>query len=222
MAKPLGIRMISIIRPPNAGPTPLSRSVAAPGPQRETTAAAPLITVPSVKERAREMASRRLEFVRAKVEALKLMVKIDPRSALKLAGEIARELKAATKAFRESGGRDVSDADMALMKHRVEGVEAARDTASGAGADDQVRRADDELDRLAGMQAEMTGDKGVFDEIRRFLATLKKARDDIRGEATTSFRAPSEADWRAFDRDQAELERELARAGAGPRVSVTA
>ena len=52
------------------------------------------------------------------------------------------------------------------------------------------------------------------------VSILKKARQDIKGEAITSLNPPSEEDWKAADRDQAELEREIDRAASGPAVSI--
>ena len=75
------------------------------------------------------MASRKLQAVRDQMKALSLMVKIDPKSALRLSSDLAKALKAAVKDYVEAGGRNVSDGEMAMLRRRAS---EARDAASMA------------------------------------------------------------------------------------------
>ena len=151
-------------------------------------------------------------------DALKLMAKIDPKTALKLAAELAREMKGAVKAYAEAGGRNVSTGDLALIRKQASDALQAREAAAEAGLDTTSMEA--QLKALGAREEDAVADHGFFEEVKRIVAGLKKARQDIRGEAITALNPPSEAEWKAADRDQAELEREIDRAAAGPAVSI--
>ena len=170
------------------------------------------------KEQARDLAWKRLERVKARMDALKLMAKIDPKTALKLAAELAREMKGAVKAYAEAGGRNVSTGDLALIRKQAADALEARDAAAEAGIDTTATEA--QIKALGAREEDAVADHGFFEEVKRIVAGLKKARQDIRGEAITALKPPTEEDWKAADRDQAELEREIDRAASGPAVSI--
>jgi hypothetical protein len=172
----------------------------------------------SGKEQARELAYKRLERVKARMDALKLMAKIDPKTALKLAAELAREMKGAVKAYAEAGGRNVSTGDLALIRKQAADALEARDAAADADVD--TTALDAQIKALNAREADAIADHGFFEEVKRIVAGLKKARQDIRGEAVTALNPPTGDDWMAADRDQADLEREIDRAASGPAVSI--
>ncbi|MBU2168302.1 MAG: hypothetical protein KKF88_10735 [Alphaproteobacteria bacterium] len=172
----------------------------------------------SGKEQARELAYKRLERVKARMDALKLMAKIDPKTALKLAAELAREMKGAVKAYAEAGGRNVSTGDLALIRKQAADAPEARDAAAEAGIDTAAM--DAQIKDLGLREDDAMADYGFFEQVKQIVAGLKKARQDIRGESITALNPPSDEDWKAADRDQADLEREIDRAASGPVVSI--
>lgn len=207
--------------PPRLTPTPKAEAPArAPKTPAATeeTGDAPALQPASQKAQARNLAYKRLERVKARMDALKLMIKIDPRTALKLAGEIAREMKAAVKAYAEAGGRNVSAGDLALMRRQAADAIAARDASAEAGLD--TTGMDSQIKALEAREADAFSDYAFFDEVRQIVRGLKKAREDVRSESIQSIHPPTEEDWKQADRDQAELEREIDRAASGPAVSI--
>ena len=176
------------------------------------------IKASSGKEQARDLAYKRLERVKARMDALKLMAKIDPKTALKLAAELAREMKGAVKAYAEAGGRNVSTGDLALIRKQAADALEARDAAAEAGIDTTAMEA--QIKALGAREEDAVADYGFFEQVKQIVAGLKKARQDIKGEAITALNPPSEEDWKAADRDQADLEREIDRAASGPAVSI--
>ena len=186
----------------------------------------------------KEMAGRKLQAVRDRMQALSLIVKIDPKSALKLAGDLARELKAAVKAYVEAGGRNVSD-EMAMIRKRAAEARDASNTAaeavpaepgtgtaaetSATAIDAESRRAqqayasaadvaeskESASEALDGVERVAVADQGFFQQVKELLGGLKKAREDIRAAAPFALSKPSKEDWKAADKAQAELEREI-------------
>ena len=77
----------------------------------------------------KEMAARKVQAVRERRDALMLIVKIDPRAALKMTIEMAKELKAAVKDFVDAGGRNVTDGEMAMMNREAKDARDAADLA---------------------------------------------------------------------------------------------
>lgn len=190
----------------------------------------------------KEMASRRMQGVSERMRTLSLMIKADPRSALKLAAELARELKAAVSAYQEAGGRNVSSGDMALIRSQIADARAARAGAAAEAApaeveaavpdpDVEFRRAQQayaaaasvefqtrSIDRLSEVEAVAGSDHGFFNQVKVLVTGLRKARDDIRHESRSALRPPDDDDWKAADRAQAELERQIDTAPSGTSV----
>lgn len=203
----------------------------------------PLPTTSDIRDQTRaqqkDMAGRKLQAVRDRMKALSLIVKIDPKSALKLAGDLAKELKAAVKAYVEAGGRNVTDGEMAMIRRRAADARDASTEAAGAvpaepkdaeaaeaveaPIDADTRRAqqaystaievadsrDATADSLEGVEAVAGADRGFFEQVKDVLKGLKKARDDIRAAAPFSLRKPDDKDWDVADKAYAELEREI-------------
>jgi len=134
ISSPIAVHAASI--PPR--PSPVASDAA---PSRGKPAAAALPQPLDVKAMRKEMASRRLQGVQERMRTLSLMMKIDSRAALRLAADLAKELKGAVKDYQAAGGRNVSAGDMALIrKQAVEAREAqARsetDRSAAEGAED--------------------------------------------------------------------------------------
>lgn len=77
----------------------------------------------------KEMAARKVQAVIDRRDALMLMVKIDPKSALKMTTDLAKALKEAVKDFVDAGGRNPSNGDLAMMRR---GATDAREAADAA------------------------------------------------------------------------------------------
>lgn len=112
----------------------------------------------------KEMAARKVQAVRERRDALMLMVKIDPRAALKMTVEMAKALKEAVKDFVEAGGKNPTDGEMALMRRDARD---AREAADGA------------LDRLPAEPKEADPDVGTeapTAETAKLDAEMKRAQ----------------------------------------------
>ncbi|MBU1345668.1 MAG: hypothetical protein KKA16_01815 [Alphaproteobacteria bacterium] len=77
----------------------------------------------------KEMAARKVQAVRERRDALMLMVRIDPKAALKMTVEMAKALKEAVEDFVDAGGKNPTDGELAMM-HRDS--KDAREAANGA------------------------------------------------------------------------------------------
>lgn len=116
--------------PPPAWRTPL------PSQFRPAGEASPGFGLPSLtdlrdaqKSMRKEMAARKVQAVRERRDALMLLVKIDPKAALKMTAALAKELKSAVAEYVEAGGKNVTDGEMALMDRDAKD---ARETANAA------------------------------------------------------------------------------------------
>lgn len=245
--------MISAISAANAAPTLINQSRPPVGARREDASkAAASLTFGDPRQAAqamrKEMASRRMQGVTERMRTLSLMIKADPSSALKLAAELAKELKAAVKDYQDAGGRNVSSGDMALIRRQITDARAARSASAEAqpadaaptvdagtvpNPDAEVRRAQQayaaaasaafqgrSIDRLTEMEAVAGADHGFFDLVKGLVQALRQARDDIRFESHSALRPPSDDDWKDADRAQAELERQIDTAPAGISLRV--
>ena len=134
--------MISLLTASTIAPK-ASAALAATGPSRARAEARPsdeptppqLATTDArraAEGQRKEMAYRRMQSVWDRMKTLSLMIRADPRSALKMAAELARELKAAVKAYVEAGGRNVSSGDLALLRRRAADARDATGDATGA------------------------------------------------------------------------------------------
>lgn len=243
--------MISAITAANAVPTlnRLSRLSAGARSEVASKAASAVLSLGDPRKAAqtmrKEMASRRLQSVTERMRSLSLMIKADPRAALKLAAELARELKAAVKAYQDAGGRNVSSGDMAMIRRQAadareaQSASAQPDEAGGAppvetetaNATAEARRAQQaysaastaenrrtSVERLTEMETTAGADQGFFEQARNLVAGLRKARDEIRAASHSALRPPSDDDWKDADRAQAELERQIDTAPGGISV----
>ncbi|MBX9803069.1 MAG: hypothetical protein K2Y04_09930 [Caulobacteraceae bacterium] len=129
--------MISAISAANAAPTLINLSRPAAGARRDDApknAASFSFGDPREAAQAmrKEMASRRMNAVKERMGTLSLMIKADPRSALKLAAELAKELKAAVKDYQDAGGRNASASDLALIRSQISRAREARSAVTPA------------------------------------------------------------------------------------------
>ena len=81
------------------------------------------------KSMRKEMAAKKVQAVRERRDALMLLVKIDPKAALKMTAALAKELKSAVAEYVEAGGRNVTDGEMALMRRDAMDAREAADPA---------------------------------------------------------------------------------------------
>lgn len=206
----------------------------------------------SARSMKKEMAAKRVQAVRERMDALKLMVKIDPRAGLKMTAELAKELKSAVKDYVDAGGRNVTDGEMAMMRRDandareaadaalkglptdpgeadVEVVEAEVDIeAETATVDAGMKRAqaayaaafgiadgrDATADRAEAVLGAAMTDRGFFEQVKRAVAELKEARDKIKADRAHP-KSPDKDDWKAADREMAELEKAIDMAPTG-------
>ena len=80
----------------------------------------------------KELAAKKVESVRQRRDALMLMVKIDPKAALKMTAELAKELKAAVKDFVDAGGKNPTMGEMKMMSRDAQEARDAADAADAA------------------------------------------------------------------------------------------
>ena len=194
----------------------------------------------------REMAARKVQAVRERRDALMLIVKIDPRAALKMTVEMAKELKAAVKDFVDAGGRNPTDGELAMMRRDADGArEAAEEAVDGLSTepgteavegmtiDTETKGAqaayatafgiadakDETADRADVVLGAALNDRGFFEQVKLALGELKEARDKIKADWANP-RSPDKDDWKVADRAMADLERQIDLAPTGaPEIS---
>lgn len=126
----------------SASPTPVWRTPL-PGKSRPSAEASPGFGLPSLSDlrdarrsMRKEMAARKVQAVRERRDVLMLLVKIDPRAALKMTAALAKDLRAAVADYVDAGGRNVTDGEMALMRRdAVDAREAAETALNGLPAE---------------------------------------------------------------------------------------
>ena len=241
--------MISAMSAANAAPTLISLSRPLAGARRDDAlknAASLSLGDPreSAQAMRKEMASRRMQAVKERMGTLGLMIKADPRSALKLAAELAKELKAAVKDYQDAGGRNTSAGDLALIRNQISRAREARSAVApepnappppdpAVNAEAESRRAQQayvaaanaefqerSIERLTELEKVAVADNGFFDLVKGLAKALRKAREDIRHEAHSALRPPNEDDWKEADAAQVELERQINTAPTGISVRV--
>ena len=204
----------------------------------------------SARSMKKEMAAKKVQAVRERMDALKLMVKIDPKAGLKMTAELAKELRSAVKDYVEAGGKNVTDGEMAMMRRDAKDAREAADTAlrglpaepkdagdeaveTGAGAetatvDAEMKRAqaayaaafeiadgrDETADRAEAVLGAALVDRGFFEQVKMAVAELKEARDKIKANWAHP-RSPDKDDWKAADKEMAELEKAIDMAPTG-------
>jgi len=178
----------------------------------------------AVREQKKAMAYQQMQAVWQRMQTLGMMLKLDGRAALKMAAGLARELKAAVEAYKDAGGRNVSQGDLAMIRREAEQARDAQakqaETAAAAPATSEAERAgrqaygaaasalaEDRLSALAAQEADMVADKGFFDQVKIMIGDLRKAREKVRGEAHLNLNPPSDDEWKDSDKAQQELER---------------
>lgn len=194
----------------------------------------------SQRSQAKDMAARKVQAIRERMNALKLMVKLDPRAALKMTAGFAKELRAAVKEFVDAGGRNPTSGEMKMAMRDAEMARDAADRAEGdvpaepaaAGSevpvDAETKRAQaayaaaagvaEDTDRVADRLEAKIGlgmaDMGFFEQVKQALGDIKSAREKIKADWAHP-RSPSKDDWKAADKELTELEREIDLASTG-------
>ncbi len=205
----------------------------------------------------KELAAKKVQAVRERRDALMLLVKIDPRAALKMTAELAKELRSAVRDYIEAGGRNVTDGEMAMMRRDAmdaresadaalddlpaepseDGVDAGEVQAGSAPAvvDAEMKRAraayaaafgvadarDERADRAEAVFGAAVSDQGFFQQVKQALAELKEAREKIKADWAHPG-APGRDDWKAADKELAELEKSIDMAPTGtPELAST-
>ena len=202
------------------------------------------------KSMKKEMAAKKVQAVRERMDALKLMVKIDPKAGLKMTAELAKELRSAVKDYVEAGGKNVTDGEMAMMRRDAKDAREAADAAlkglpaepkAAAGeavevdaeaetatVDAEMKRAraayaaafeiadgrDETADRAEAVLGAAMVDRGFFEQVKMAVAELKEARDKIKANWAHP-RSPDKDDWKAADKEMAELEKAIDMAPTG-------
>jgi len=177
----------------------------------------------AVREQKKAMAYQQMQAVWQRMQTLGMMLKLDGRAALKMAAGLARELKAAVEAYKDAGGRNVSQGDLAMIRREAEQARDAQakqaETAAAPAASEAERAgrqaygaaasalAEDRLSALAAKETDMVADKGFFDQVKIMVGDLRKAREKVRGEAHLNLNPPSDDEWKDSDKAQQELER---------------
>ncbi len=107
-----------------------------PGKSRPATEAAPGFGLPSLSDlrdaqrsMRKEMAAKKVQAVRERRDALMLLVKIDPKAALKMTAALAKELRSAVEDYVDAGGRNITDGEMALIRRDAMDSREAADAA---------------------------------------------------------------------------------------------
>lgn len=198
----------------------------------------------SAKAIRKEMAAKKVQAVRERRDALMLMVRIDPKAALKMTAEMAKELKSAVKDYVEAGGKNVTDSEMAMMRRDAKDAREAADAAlkglpaepkdadveafeaeakaETAMVDAKMKRAqaayaaafgiadarDEKADRAEAVFGAAMGDQGFFQQVKMALGELKEARDKIKADWAHP-KSPDKDDWKAADKEMAELEKAI-------------
>lgn len=119
----------------------------------------------------KELAAKRVQAVRERRDALMLMVRIDPKAALKMTVELARELKAAVEDFVDAGGKNPTMGEMKMMRRDAQD---ARDAADAA-VEGLPIEADADIED-AGIKAKTEAEKAKIDaEMKRAHAAYEAA-----------------------------------------------
>ncbi|WP_428151449.1 hypothetical protein [Brevundimonas sp.] len=234
-----------LTQPPPFWRTPLQGKAASAG------EASPGFGLPSLSDMRdaqqsmkKEMAAKKVQAVRERRDALMLMVRIDPKAALKMTAELTKELKAAVTDYVDAAGKNVTDGEMAMMRRDAKDAREAADGAlkdlpaepkdAGAEAveaepeaettkvDAGVKRAqaayvaafeiadrrDEKADRAEAVYGAAMNDQGFFQQVKMAMGELKEARDKIKADWANP-RSPDKDDWKAADKEMAELEKAI-------------
>lgn len=197
------------------------------------------------KSMKKEMAARKVQAVRERRDALMLIVKIDPRAALKMTVEMAKELKAAVEDYVDAGGKNVTDGEMAMMRRDATDAREVADTvveglpteprATDAQTGVETATIDAEMRRAQAAYATAFGIADARDEKadradavygaaladKGFFEQVKLALGELKEARDkikadrASLRLPDKDDWKVADKAMAELEKTIDMAPTG-------
>lgn len=150
----------------------------------------------------KELAAKKVEAVRQRRDALMLMVKIDPKAALKMTAELAKELKAAVKEFVDAGGKNPTMGEMKMMSREAQEAREAADAA-----------VEGLLVEEAGLEAKTEAEAAKID------AEMKRAHAAYEAAYATAFGAADDKDAKA-DRLEAVVSAAMSDAGFFEQVKL--
>lgn len=161
----------------------------------------------SARSMQKELAAKKVEAVRQRRDALMLMVKIDPKAALKMTAELAKELKAAVKDFVDAGGKNPTMGEMKMMSRDAQ---EARDAADAAveGLPVEEAAAED-----AGLEAKTEAEAAKID------TDMKRAHAAYEAAYATAFGVADDKDAKA-DRLEAIVSAAMSDAGFFEQVKL--
>lgn len=139
----------------------------------------------SARSMQKELAAKKVQAVRERRDALMLMVKIDPRAALKMTAELAKELKAAVKEFVDAGGKNPTMGEMKMMSRDAEQAREAADAAV------EGLPVDDAAVEDAGVETKTEAEAAKID------AEMKRAHAAYEAAYATAFDAADDKDSKA-------------------------
>lgn len=199
----------------------------------------------SARSMRKELAAKKVQALRERRDALMLMIKIDPKAALKMTAELAKELKQAVKDFVDAGGKNPTMGEMKMMQRDAQEAREAGDAAleglpveaegdgDSAKIDAEMKRAhaayatafgvaddkDARADRLEAVFNAAMGDSGFFDQVKAAIGELKAAREKIKADWAHP-RSPNKDDWTVADKAMGEVETAIDMAPTGaPEIS---
>ncbi len=157
----------------------------------------------SQKAMKKEMAARKVQAVRERRDALMLMVRIDPKAALKMTAELAKELKAAVKDFVDAGGKNPTMGEMKMMSRDAREAREAADAAV-EGLPTAAETADPDGAEAGGLTAETAKGEASAAETAKMDAEVKRAHAAYEAAFATAFDVADDKDAKA-DRAEAVL-----------------
>lgn len=155
----------------------------------------------------KELAAKKVQAVRERRDALMLMVKIDPKAALKMTAELAKELKAAVKDFVDAGGKNPTMGEMKMMQRDAQEAREAADAAV-EGLPVEEAAVDD-----AGLEAKTEAEAAKID------AEMKRAHAAYEAAYATAFGVADDKDAKA-DRLEAIVNAAMSDAGFFEQVKL--
>lgn len=150
----------------------------------------------SQKAMKKEMAARKVQAVRERRDALMLMVRIDPRAALKMTVELAKELKEAVRDFVDAGGKNPSLGEMKMMSRDAREAREAADAAA-EGLPTEANTADPDGAEAEAPTAETAKDEVSTAESAKIDAAMKRAHAAYEAAYATAFGVADAKDEKA-------------------------
>lgn len=173
---------------------------------------------PTQAEMRRSDARRRIGELIERLKLLKLMIEIDPQAAMRLSTQIAKELKAALKDYRNAGGFGPDGGVTASAQLGLAAAQATQGSAPAAVESPEAARAYERAEGLAtdpvrereqaAFEAEFTEKEATLRDVRGIVGALKEARQKIALQFMKPLNRPTQADAEAWDEAMKAVESE--------------